>query len=254
MLEAGVEGDDQAAIGLPQDVRPHHRRKRAGGRPRSGELSHEQGGASALEFHHRECPVLLECGVGPSVGLGQGHPELQAPEAPSILGRRLFGVGNAPPRRHQVQHPGARRSSEPQAVVVNDLTVEQPGDGLQADVRMRGHVHGLARREGEGTKGVEEAPGPHEAPLAPGKQTPDGQAQKIAEPARQRFKDRGGGRLAGSRFGGGRLAEVAHRASARNLWRFTLAMSRTCAHAPGRFMGLLPPHSTHSLDSSWPTK
>ena len=161
--------------------------------------------------------MLLEGGVNASVGLGQGHPELQTPQAAGVLGRSLFRVRDAPARRHQVQHARSRGSGLPEAVVVDDLAFEQPGDGLQADMRMRGHVHGLARGEGQGSKGVEETPRTHEAPLAPRKQAPDGQPEKVAEPARQRFEDRSGRGLAPSGFGGGRLAEVAHRASDRNL-------------------------------------
>ncbi len=57
---------------------------------------------------------------------------------------------------------------ESQAVAVQHLTVEEVGDGRQADVRVRPHVYALARFEFGGAHVVQEDEGPHHPPFRVG--------------------------------------------------------------------------------------
>ena len=62
---------------------------------------------------------------------------------------------------------------EPQAVVVKDLAIEKPEDGLEADMWVRRDVHRLAGRKRQGAKGIavraqlEDLPHDSEAPPFP---------------------------------------------------------------------------------------
>jgi hypothetical protein len=74
-------------------------------------------------------------------------------------------MGDAAPGRHQVQLTGPGHALETQAVVVQDFALEQPGHGLQPDVRMWRHVHRLAGVERQRSVGVEKTPRPDRAVL-----------------------------------------------------------------------------------------
>ena len=54
-------------------------------------------------------------------------------------------MGDAAARRHQVHGAGLDFRDIALAVAVHDAAVEQIGDGGKADMRMRPHVHALAR-------------------------------------------------------------------------------------------------------------
>ncbi len=189
--------------GLSGHVRAHHGREGAPGREKAAQLTHEQGRATALQLDHGERAMLCEGRRGLAAGSRKSHPELQTPEAPHVARGRLFRVRDPPPGRHEVEHPGAGRPLEPETVVVDQLSFEQPGDGLEADVRMRSHVHRFARGEGQRTVGVEEAPGPHQATPAARQQAPDGKAAQVGQPPGQRLEGRSGGGLADARHGRG---------------------------------------------------
>ena len=85
----------------------------------------------------------------------RGWPRAGPPRAGGPGGVPTFcaGVSSAcaipRPAVIRLSTPGRRRPREPEAVVVDHLPVEQPGHGLEADVGMRRHVHGLAAREGQ---------------------------------------------------------------------------------------------------------
>ena len=66
---------------------------------------------------------------------------------------------------------------------MHDFAVEQPGHGLEADVRMRRDVHRLAVGEGERPEAVEEAP------LAPPAAGPSPEARAKSPDCRARARD-----------------------------------------------------------------
>jgi len=80
----------------------------------------------------------------------QRQPGLNALKAETFHPRPLeaFGVGDAAARRHPVDLGRADVLLDAQAVAVGDLAVEQIGQGRDADVRVRAHVHGLGNAGG----------------------------------------------------------------------------------------------------------
>ena len=89
-------------------------------------------------------------------------------ESPGIARRRPLRVRDAVTGRHHVDAARAQRAFTAEAVVMDDLAVEQPGDGLQAHVRMRRDVHRRAFAEGERPEAIEKAPRPDQASAAQG--------------------------------------------------------------------------------------
>ena len=74
-------------------------------------------------------------------GRGLGDPQLHAVQVAAVGAGALLGVGDAPPGRHQVELAGHDDLLAAERVTVQRLALQEPGDGLQADVRMRGDVH-----------------------------------------------------------------------------------------------------------------
>ncbi|MNZ85553.1 hypothetical protein D3C78_1043490 [compost metagenome] len=90
-----------------------------------------------------------------------------------LIGQGFFGVGDTTPGGHQVHLAGANDLDIAQAVAVQDLALDHPGEGLQANVRMRTDTQaGLAfKHRGAGV--IEKTPGPDHASLARGHQAVD---------------------------------------------------------------------------------
>ena len=109
----------------------------------------------------------------------KGRPELDAIESPRVIARRLLGMRDPAPRRHDVYSPGTQHRFVAEAVVVNDFALEEPGDGLQPDVRVRRHIHRLAFVERQRAKAVEEAPRAHEAPILDRQRARNRQCAKV---------------------------------------------------------------------------
>ncbi len=96
------------------------------------------------------------------MGLRQGDPGLDRLDAVAggALGRRgAFGMDDAAPGGHPVHRAGPDRLIAAQAVAVVQRAVEQPGDGGEADMRVRAHVHALAGRQFGRAQMVEEHEG-----------------------------------------------------------------------------------------------
>ena len=68
-------------------------------------------------------------------GGGLRHPELREVDRP--VADVFLGVHDAVAGGHEVELAGSDRLLGAQAVAVPQLTLEQPGDGLQPDVGMR---------------------------------------------------------------------------------------------------------------------
>ncbi|BDB72439.1 hypothetical protein Cthiooxydans_48510 [Comamonas thiooxydans] len=80
--------------------------------------------------------------------------------------------------RHQIDLAGADDLLAAQAVAVQYLSLDHPGESLQADVRMGPDLH--AGRRGDGRAGVvEEAPGPYFAQRGLRNGSVDGDAADI---------------------------------------------------------------------------
>ena len=145
--------------------------------------------------------------------LRQRDPDLD-PEELSACGADLLwrplGVGDAASRSHPVHRAGTDWLHGPQAVAVEDLTLEQIGDGGQADVWMRPDVQPLAPAEHRGSHLIEEDEGTDHAPPHRGERPPDREAAQVASARKDHRLDRRGGIAIRKRF-------VGHRPAHRNL-------------------------------------
>ncbi len=77
---------------------------------------------------------------------------------------------------HQIDLSGTNDLFKAEAVAVHHLAFDQPGEGLQADMRMRPDVQPLARTVIRGAGMIEKTPGTDHAPLTVGHGAADGEA------------------------------------------------------------------------------
>src|SRR5690606_23597775 len=89
-----------------------------------------------VEGEARQVGVVLESRGAVARALRLGNPQLDRMELAGEAGRALLGVGNAIARGHEVELAGPDRLLGAKAVTVEDLPREEPGHGLEADVRM----------------------------------------------------------------------------------------------------------------------
>ena len=106
-------------------------------------------------------PWCSNAAVAVAGGLGLRHPELDALERAAVVAGRLLGVGDAAPGGHQVELPGRITCSDPRLSRWRTSPVDQPGDGLQPDVRVRADVEPAVLGDVGRTHVVGEAPGAH---------------------------------------------------------------------------------------------
>jgi len=97
--------------------------------------------------------------------VGQGNPQLRGVQA-RALQQRILGMRYAAPGGHQVHLAGANGLLVAQRVTVHHLALDHPGEGLQADMRVRPDMHALARRELHRPQVIQKTPGAHGAPFA----------------------------------------------------------------------------------------
>src|SRR5262245_48551289 len=76
---------------------------------------------------------------------------------------------------HEVELSSAHESFTPKAVVVNDFALQQPGNRLEANVRMWRHVHGGSGSKTMRTVTIEKAPRPNRPPQSPRQSPQDAQ-------------------------------------------------------------------------------
>jgi hypothetical protein len=69
-------------------------------------------------------------------------------------------MSDAFPGGHDVHTARPSDCLAAKAVVVQNLSIEQPCDGLQTHVRMRRHIHRLALSERQWSKPVQKTPWP----------------------------------------------------------------------------------------------
>jgi hypothetical protein len=91
--------------------------------------------------HHRKAGVMREARFGVPLRFRQRDPQLQAVQQRGAAGRRFLRVRDARSGRHQVQLAWPDQLPAAEAVPVQHQALEQPADGLQADVRVRRDLH-----------------------------------------------------------------------------------------------------------------
>jgi len=125
--------------------------------------------------------MVLERGRPVSGGLGLGDPELDAVAAIARLAR--LRVGDAPSRGHQVELARPDELLAAEAVRVEHLPREQPGDGLEADVGVGADLHGVGQLLVDRTEVVDEAPCADRPSLPPRQRPPHRQPPDLRAPA-----------------------------------------------------------------------
>ena len=106
--KSGSSGSDDARRRLDRDVGADDRREaRAGERtPPSSPIRTVAQPPSSSSRGSARCESKAGCRL--AARLGQRDPELHAAQAPGVRRRRLLGVRDPAPGRHQVQHAGRR--------------------------------------------------------------------------------------------------------------------------------------------------
>jgi hypothetical protein len=117
---------------------PGQRAEHLGRGPLAPVLADGHRNAGGAVAHHRQVGVVGEARFAVPFGLGQRDPQLQAVQHGRAARGRLFRVGDAAARGHQVQLARPDQLPAAEAVPVQHQALEQPADGLQADVRMGG--------------------------------------------------------------------------------------------------------------------
>ena len=133
---------------------------------------------SRCRLEDRGLGVVLEGRRAVAGPLGLGHPELHQLLATRGTGRHLLGVHDAVTGGHEVDLAGPEGLLAPEAVTMDELAVEHPGDRVQTGVRVRSHLHGAGggvERAGV----VDEAPGTDGPAGGPGKEPTHGDAPDV---------------------------------------------------------------------------
>ncbi|MPM93325.1 hypothetical protein SDC9_140462 [bioreactor metagenome] len=119
--------------------------------------------------------VVVEPRGGQAVRGRQRRPQLHAVQLRAVL-RRVLRVVDPPPCGHQVELSGTDHHPRPERVAMLDLTGEQPGDGLQRRVRVRGHAHPAVLGRILRAEVVQEAPRADQRPVSVRQRPPDPQS------------------------------------------------------------------------------
>src|SRR6267378_803817 len=94
-------------------------------------------------------------------------------QAAAAAGLRVFGMGEAAARRHEIDLAGRDQLLIAEAVTVNHRALDHPGEGLQPDVRMGSDAHAATGPEFHRPGMIEEAPGSDRAAPPVRQRTPD---------------------------------------------------------------------------------
>ena len=173
MLKAGIEAEFDLFARVDLDVGADEFRVVVGGGGEVGEGAREDLHESTGEFDGGDFFEGLEIGVDMAGLVGEGDPELDAIEDAGIDLGSLFGMRDAFSRGHDVEAAGASDGFTAEAVIVQDLSFHQPGDGLEAGVGVGSDVHGFFIAKGLGAEAVQEAPGADHAALFDGERAGD---------------------------------------------------------------------------------
>ena len=96
-----------------------------------------------------------------------------------------FAVGDAASGDHDIDRAGSQGLVHAQRVGMVHLAFEQIGQGGQADMRVRAHIHAIAGREGRRAHFIEEDERPDPAALGRRQDAGDGKSAQILAPPRQ---------------------------------------------------------------------
>ncbi len=167
VLEVALQRQRGGGAGREPHLGTHERGMPGGRGSEAGGLADHRGDGQPVGLRSRELREVLERRGPITVLGGERDPQLDA-EQPRGTRRGVLRVRDPAPGRHQAEFPGPDELVVAQAVAVLDLAGQEPGDGLQPDVRMGWHDHppGARRRDVHRTVVVDEAPGPDRADAA----------------------------------------------------------------------------------------
>jgi hypothetical protein len=138
---------------------PGQRAEHLGGGPLAAVLADGHGHAGGAVADHRQAGVVRETRLAVPFTLRQRDPQLEAVQHRRPSGGRFLRVRDAPPGGHQVQLARPDQLAAAEAVPVQHQALEQPGHGLQADVRVGRHLHPRSPADLVRAVVVQEAPG-----------------------------------------------------------------------------------------------
>ena len=147
---------------------------RRAGEAAAGEGTKKNSAPQSGQLDHRELGVVFEGSRPMPRRLGLGHPELDALELTLKTPGVLLGVGHAVASRHEIELPVPHDLLGAQAVAVEHLSRNEPGHGLEAQVRVGTDVDAALLSDGDRTHVVGEAPGTDGAPGPSGQHPADG--------------------------------------------------------------------------------
>ena len=139
---------------------------------------------AALE--DRQLGIVVERWLAVALRVRQRDPELGELEPARRIGRRVLGVRESAPRRHEIDLARPDQLAVAEAVGVLDRSLDHPCEGLQPDVRVRPDDEAATRRIVSGSGVVEEAPGADQAAVPVGQSAADLEA--IADNGAFRFE------------------------------------------------------------------
>ncbi|MND88726.1 hypothetical protein D3C80_807580 [compost metagenome] len=165
MLEGRIQRQHNVpAMGRVQ-VQPEDGGEAEGGGLAPGMLADEQGQGGLALLPAGQQGVVIEAGLGLLITLRQRYPELGGVQV-GVARQGLLGVGYAAPGGHQIDLARADHLLAAEAVTVQNLPRQHPGEGLQGDVGMGPHVQpGGVGGEAGRPYVIEKAPGAYGAPL-----------------------------------------------------------------------------------------
>ena len=171
VLVARLQAELAAGVAARAQLGAHHRGEDGGRGAHARQRPGEHGDLESGQARRGQLGMVLEGRRHVPLRAGQGQPELDAVQPRVMLAGRFLGMGDSPPCGHQVELAGPDHLLTAQAVAVQHVPVQQPGDGLQADVRVRRHLHPGHAVHRHRAVVVHEAPGADAAP-APQRQQP----------------------------------------------------------------------------------
>lgn len=173
VLECRIERELECVVNL--DVEADEIRE-----PRRGRRSADDDvRMSAFQLDPRHFRHVMKRGFDVAMFVRQCDPELHTVEPAAVRGRSRLRMRDAAARRHHVHAARSHHRLDAEAVLMEDFAVEEPGNGLDADVRMRRDVHRRAGRKRERPVAVEKAPRADQSSLAHRKRAPDLELSKM---------------------------------------------------------------------------
>lgn len=100
-------------------------------------LADQHGAGEAIALDLRQLRMVFERRFDVTRLVRQGDPQLRGVHAARAIGRRDFGMADAASGGHQVHLSRPQHLPIAKAVEMLDLSLDHPGESLQADVRVR---------------------------------------------------------------------------------------------------------------------